>query len=137
MCNLNKITKRRSQIVYKVVRVSLTGEFISCFANSLVDVGNVAHLNSLSKERMSTYLPTDFLFNRLAVDRCSGFERLSAAKDLLGSSHHSNEIIVRIELGGVIVKGDALDISDSVDPECVIYAGTEIISVTEIKSNLP
>jgi len=144
MCHLTTETKLTRKTVYKICH-KVNGNYFGMFAGMLIEKGPVLDEECWRNKRpddmhYSSYNTWDYLFNVLAVGRCSGFSSKRSIKNYFHSeSAYYNKTfgvtlaVLKMTLGGSIVKGDARGIAGMVSDKALIYAGTEIIDFEEIK----
>jgi hypothetical protein len=127
MCELTRITKRKSAIIYKAVEKDVNGNYYSYFAGLPIKLGKVD-----STTRIHTYdnirshtgtIITSLPCGRdtLAIGRTMGVIKLSVVKQIF----NNNVIILKMEIGGSIAEG--------MWDKNLVLAGTEIISFKEVK----
>jgi len=141
MCKLITKTKFKTKTVYKLV-LKYNGEFYSYYT------GYKMHLGKIQESWCAPEIDVDWndysddvLYNNLMLGKTSGFsEKLWAIKLKDTSRKYENfnlkdieRVILKIQLGGEIWKGNGSRISNYIPDNIVIYAGSEILSMSEIK----
>lgn len=143
MCNINERTTLESVTVYKKV-LSYKGEFYSPFAGTPIKVGCVIPQTDKTLEWCNNVLSDNFsdykewknrFYNRYMVGKCNGFETLKDCS-LMHIFTYYDVAILKIELGGDIMKGDAENIAGTVSKDAIIYAGSIIKSIEIIDDNV-
>ncbi len=152
MCDINKETKYKTRIVYKVC-YKIDNKYYSYFAGMLIKEGKVETRTqsphkylplTISEMEITDYHQGGSLFNKNLVGRTSGFASLDIAKQYILRLKLQNinfykrrylrprVVLLRIKIGGSIFKGSTKNISVSIPSDSVTYAGSEILSFEEI-----
>ena len=147
MCNINKKTKYKTRIIYKVC-YKCKDNYYSIFAGMKIEIGKIADFIRLSHLPINSryivfhqYKIGDWLYNNNLIGRTSGFKDKEVAFELLRrqlSFEDNNNVIVaepvvlKIKIGGSIFQGDSSLISHGLPNDKVTYAGSEILSFEEI-----
>lgn len=151
MCDINKKTKRKSVVVYKVCR-KIENKLYAYFSGMEVSVGQVKDLGFFKASKGQYYpfhvrytfknqhgvLVHNVHYNENLIGRTSGFELLKIAKIfryIVGFTTISKEVvIVKLLISGDIMQGTGEGIAKHMDiRSSKVYAGTEILSVKELK----
>jgi hypothetical protein len=140
MCDISIKTRMKSVTVFKAA-VEHEGEFYSLYSAKKLSVGPVKPLTVAEIKHGVTidlycgnqYLPSaiwQWHYNEHMVGKVSGFKLKRDAVTLAGSS--SRKVVLKIVLGGEIMKGTANAISFDIPYENTTYAGTVIKSIQKI-----
>jgi len=138
MCDISKKTNLKRKVVYKVV-FKREGGYYSCVVGSMIQEGLV--LLSPATKYYKDFVPT--YYNPNMDGRVSGFASKGSAMLLIGIDAKYNifrdynvfkdkVVILKITLGGSIMKGTAKGFLLGKDAKRITYAGTEIIDFEEI-----
>lgn len=144
MCDINKETKYKTRIVYKVC-YKIDNKYYSYFAGMLIKEGKVETRTQSPHKYLSLTIPeirvidyhqVESLFNKNLVGRTSGFANLNIAQILRLRLQHGDlkprVVLLKMKIGGSIFKGSTKNISISIPSDSVTYAGSEILSFEEI-----
>ena len=132
MCDIGEETKFKSKVVYKVV-YTIDGKHYSIFSGLKIKLGAVRNMNkrkTIGYMTFNTYGKYDHFYNENMIGRTTGFEKLSSAQEL--ARVQSSRRVIKIKLGGKLLKGTAKRLLCN-GYKHKVYAGTRILSITEIK----
>lgn len=129
MCDIYKITKRKSIIVYKLVD-KINDDYVAIFSGMIVKPGIVKDLPFYYD--MYNCSKNDFMYGQ-----CSGFKYLNHAKHantrLYGNIRPSTgHTILQVEMTGIIKQGTSSNIGD-IPENYPVFSGSVIESIKEIK----
>ena len=154
MCNLTKLTKKKSVIIYKVVYKYVhpdTGEvfYYSLYAGTPVKVGSVIpqdrnireeviEVIGISEGDFYDYDDSCMFYNYNHIGRTSGLKLLSDAKALMKDLEDNDDVenvaIIKLQISNSIFIGDCDRFASNIIPENhIIYAGKHIDSLEEVK----
>lgn len=151
MCNIHKKTYFTTKTIYKAVK-KMQGRYFSFYSGFEIKLGPVDPEWSLSKLdssikckwRASTwmgvrpYLPSMTLYNPDIVGKVTGFGKEKWAKLVFNKPRFQKPdvefAILKMVLGGDIMKGDATGVAKFIPDKIVTWAGSEILSFEEIYS---
>lgn len=147
MCNINKKTKYKTRIIYKVC-YKCGDNYYSIFAGMKIEIGKTADSIRLSHLPINSryigfnqYEIGDGLYNDNLIGRTSGFKDKEAAFKLLKRQYlikdnnnviEAEPVVLKIKIGGSIFQGNSRLISLGFPNDKVTYAGSEILSFEEI-----
>jgi len=120
MCNLTRITKRKTATIYKAVE-KYDGTYYSYFVGFPIKLGIVdgSTIDTDLIPRRFGFIPVGN--NPLAINRTMGYVKL---KDAIADTVNCNHFL-KMKIGGSIVEGKFNNKS--------ILAGSEILSFKEVK----
>ena len=137
MCNIKTKTDLKEVIVYKAV-IKKDDKYFAPLSGVQIKTGTVTRqkksdaVRKLPKQHLlRRFTEGDCFYKPIMKGKTSGFEKLSDAilyRDEIGNP----SIILEMKLGGEIWVGDAYRVSTYIDYDAVIYAGTEVLSITEV-----
>jgi len=153
MCDINKNTRLKSVVVYKVCRKMHDGKYYAYFSGMEVKVGKVknmpfyqrteGHNNPFNIRYIFKGLDGEFKynknFNKNLLGRTSGFKLLKTAKLFMmmvssGYSSSDNCFILKLQISGDIMQGTGQNVTRHQDiSNSIVYAGTEILSIEVLK----
>ena len=136
MCNISKKTKLKKVTVFTAV-IKHKEDYYSYFSLKKLKVGKVIPLTmeELNKCPVSTGSAKDYLnpneqfYNENMVGRVSGFATIDPANTLYDTF---GKVVLKVVLGGDIMRGTAKNVMERRYNKRVVYAGTEIISMEEV-----
>jgi len=140
MCNINKKSKLKAVTIYKAV-YKHNGKYYSYFAGVEIKIGKAQKQTQKILETNSRLMPfvwlqsydiQNDLYNKNMIGKCSGFKSAKYPKRLFSEWDGSRACILKIELEGEIMIGDATKVADEIPNSAVTYAGTIIKSFKEI-----
>ena len=152
MCDINKKTRRKSVVVYKVCR-KIDGKLYAYFSGMEVKTGSVKDMEFFHAEK-GQYYPFHMKhvitrangevaysknYNKNLIGRTSGFQSLKIAKIFYlmcryGILNPYGNVIVKLSLGGDIMQGTGEGVTRHKEiTESITFAGTEILGVEEVK----
>ena len=142
MCDISKKTKLKTKTVYKAV-LKIKRNYYSIFSGKKLTVGRVEPLTKrearfygryVSRSPLNYFDEDDWAYNPEMVGRVSGFGKM---KDAMIQSNtcwaKGRGRVLRVVLGGDIMKGTCQKINLDINWPNPTYAGTEIISMEEIQ----
>ena len=146
MCDINKKTRIKRATIYKVAVKDKEGNLFSYFAGWPVKLGPVGEFQKpgrLGDHSFTHHETCEPLYNENLIGRTSGFAKLSVAKKLYDYNDYNRSdggdvssesalSIVRLTIGGSIMKGSSAMISSSLPDYEVVLAGTEVFSIKEV-----
>jgi len=144
MCDINKITKRKSVIVYKVIR-KVGSTYYSYFAGTKIKLGTVipqtlddvrrfGSCNDYVHDR--TAISPSILFNPEIVNMITGFAKLQDAEMLRNDDCLGKDSLrtLKVKLSGIIKQGTTARIATWLLPsDHITFAGTIVDSFEEVK----
>jgi len=144
MCDIRQQTNLKTKTVYKVV-YKANGKYYAVFSGLRLEIGFVQKMlrfdsvieddnkdASILQSFNSFHKTSSTCYNPLMSGRTSGFSSLKAAEILARCCYPS--IILKIQLGGSILKGTSANIlRDPTFQRYITYAGTEVLSIKEIE----
>lgn len=149
MCNISKQTDLKEKIIYKVVYKD--GQtYYSPYVGKELRIGPISPLTRDEMKRfmnmkgsfayffnadafIKNYITGGSrLFNKKMVGKTSGFATLKAAKKVTKSIMSSRYIILKLNVAGEILKGTSKHMY-GIRGDYITYAGTEILSMKEVK----
>jgi hypothetical protein len=153
MCDINKKTKLKTVVVYKVCRYMHDDKYYAYFSGMEVCRGKVKDLPFYQRteghnnpfiirytfNNLNGELTYNRNYNKNLLGRTSGFKLLKTAKAFMmmvrsGYSSSSNCYILKLTLGGDIMQGTGEGIAKNPDiRNSTVYAGTEILSVEKVQ----
>lgn len=152
MCDINKKTRRKSVVVYKVCR-KIDGKLYAYFSGMEVKTGSVKDMEFFHAKKGQYYpfhmryvitrpngeVAYNKNYNKNLIGRTSGFQLLETAKIFYSVCTFSyinpeGNVILKLTIGGDIMQGTGEGIMKHRKvTESITFAGTEILNVEEVR----